>query len=452
MPPPNARAVRQPRPPLAPFFPVRSQARSAAREEACLRRIILSRLSCLCVGAILFALCVQEQAGFVLASDEPTKVEDQGRDAHGRLIVSKTLGISFSGYLEGSYTQNFNNPSNGINQLRIFDVNANEFRPNVAKFVLDREADANGTDWERAGFHVKFNAGKDSKFIGGTNLSPYADFQEFYAQYVLPVGTGLDIKAGRINTLIGFEGLESPENPNYSRSWLFGLGQPFTTFGVRASYEFSKQVSFSIGGINSITSATGDSTNKPMVESALVLTPTERFKATFYGLFGPRPGQRPRSEGNRLLGGGFVTYQLNEKTSMVLEAYYANQERASDLSRGGNARWDGVAGYFIYDVTKQWGVQVRSEIFEDAGGFVSCNGTESFPKANVCFGATDRRTSRDVAQTLWETTGTLQYRPFASLLTRLEYRYDKSNQNVFQLGNRATSYQPTLTLDVVYFF
>ncbi|MBM4133469.1 MAG: hypothetical protein FJ245_06850 [Nitrospira sp.] len=111
-----------------------------------------------------------------------------------------------------------------------------------------------------------------------------------------------------------------------------------------------------------------------------------------------------------------------------------------------------MAGYLIYDVNKEWGVRFRSEIFEDAGGFVSCNGTESFPKANVCFGATDRRTSRDVAQTLWETTGTLQYRPFASLLTRLEYRYDKSDQNVFQLGNRATSYQPTLTLDVVYFF
>ncbi len=420
--------------------------------EACLRRITLSRPSCFCVGAILLALCVQGRPSFALASDEPTKVEDQGRDAKGRLIVSKTLGISFSGYLEGSYTQNFNNPSNSINQLRIFDVNANEFRPNVAKFVLDREADANGTGWERAGFHVKFNAGKDSQFIGGTNLNPYADFQEFYVQYVLPVGTGLDIKAGRINTLIGFEGLESPENPNYSRSWLFGLGQPFTTFGVRASYEFSKQVSFSIAGINSITSATGDSTNKPMVESALVLTPTDRFKATFYGLFGPRPGQRPRSEGNRILGGGFLSYQLTEKASMVLEAYYANQERASDLSRGGNARWDGVAGYFIYDVTKQWGVRFRSEIFEDAGGFVSCNGTESFPKANVCFGATDRRTSRDVAQTLWETTGTLQYRPFASLLTRLEYRYDKSDRNVFQQGNRATSYQPTLTLDVVYFF
>ena len=427
--------------------------------EVRLRRITLSVASRVSFGTVLFLLLWQGQVGKAVALEELSARDDasaqtdhKGRDAQGRLIVSKTFGIAFSGYLEGSYTQNFNNPSNGINQLRIFDVNANEFRPNVAKFVLDREAHADGTGWDRAGFHVKFNAGKDSKFIGGTNLNPYADFQEFYAQYVLPVGTGLDIKAGRINTLIGFESLESPENPNYSRSWLFGLGQPFTTFGLRASYEFSKQVSFSIGAINSITSATGDSTNKPMVEAALVWTATERLKATFYGLFGPRPGQRPKAEGNRVLGGGFVTYRLTDKASLVLEAYYANQERASDLSRSGNARWDGVAGYVIYDVNKEWGGRVRSEIFEDAGGFVSCNGTESFPKANVCFGATDRRTSRDVAQTLWETTGTLQYRPFASLLTRLEYRYDRSNQNVFQQGTRASGYQPTLTLDVVYFF
>lgn len=111
-----------------------------------------------------------------------------------------------------------------------------------------------------------------------------------------------------------------------------------------------------------------------------------------------------------------------------------------------------MAGYVIYDVTEQWGVRFRSEIFEDAGGFVSCNGKESSPKANVCFGATPHRTSRDVAQTLWETTGTLQYRPVPSLLTRLEYRYDKSDRDVFQLGDRAAGYQPTLTLDVVYFF
>jgi hypothetical protein len=37
-------------------------------------------------------------------------------------------------------------------------------------------------------------------------------------------------------------------------------------------------------------------------------------------------------------------------------------------------------------------------------------------------------------------------------MTCLEYRYDKSNQNVFQVGGRATSYQPTLSVEVTYLF
>ena len=84
---------------------------------------------------------------------------------------------------------------------------------------------------------------------------------------------------------------------------------------------------------------------------------------------------------------------------------------------------------------------------------VTCQGTTEYqPRANVCFGATSSASAPAVAQTLWEFTGTLQYKPFASLMTRLEYRYDKSNQNVFQVGGRATSYQPTVSLDVIYLF
>ena len=100
-------------------------------------------------------------------------------------LLSESLRLHFYGYLEGSYTQNFNNPSNRINQLRIFDVNSNQFRPNLAQFVLEREAKADGSGWDRFGFHVKFNAGRDSAFIGGTNLSTWADFQEFYVSISL---------------------------------------------------------------------------------------------------------------------------------------------------------------------------------------------------------------------------------------------------------------------------
>jgi Putative beta-barrel porin-2, OmpL-like. bbp2 len=70
----------------------------------------------------------------------------------------------------------------------------------------------------------------------------------------------------------------------------------------------------------------------------------------------------------------------------------------------------------------------------------------------VCFGATSSASAPAIAQTLWEVASTLQYKPIASLATRLEYRYDKSNQNVFQVGGRPTSDQPTLSCEVIYLF
>jgi Putative beta-barrel porin-2, OmpL-like. bbp2 len=368
-------------------------------------------------------------------------------------VLSEELGIRFYGYLDGSYTQNFNNPANKINQLRIFDVNSNQFRPNLAQVVLEKEAKADGGWKDRAGFRIKGNAGRDSDFIGGFNLSNWADFQEAYLQYVAPIGKGLNIQLGQFNALVGYEVVESPYNPNYSRSWLFGLGQPFTTRGGRVSYDFTKRISLSVGAISYINSARADSRNDPLMESALTMKPSERLKLTLYSLAGPRPGATGTPGGTILLVGGFVGFKATEQTSIVIESYYANQANSSTVSQAGNARWNGVAGYVIHDFNRQWGVRLRAELFEDAGGFVSCEGTTDYqPKANVCFGATSAVSARPVAQTLWEITSTLQYRPFQSLMTRLEFRYDKSNQNVFQLGSRATSYQPTLSLEAIYVF
>lgn len=406
------------------------------------------------LGGFLPEAWAEDTAGPVAQKVEhiALRFKEAEKTAEKRL-VSERLGLRFYGYLEGSYTQNFNNPSNRINELRIFDVNSNQFRPNLAQFVLEREAKADGSGWDRLGFHVKFNAGRDSDFIGGVNLSTWADFQEFYAQYLAPVGHGLKIQVGQINSLVGYEVVESPYDANYSRSWLFGLGQPFTTRGGRISYEFNKQVSLSVGAIGYINSARADTNFDPLVEYALAISPTEKVRVTLYGVAGPRDGPTGTPGGTLFLAGGFVSLHLSDRTSAVIESYYANQSNSSTISAGRNARWDGVAAYLIHDITKEWGVRLRGEIFEDASGMVTCQGTTDYqPRANVCFGATSSAPAPAVAQTLWEFTGTLQYKPFASLMTRLEYRYDKSNQNVFQVGGRPTSYQPTVSLDVIYLF
>ncbi len=369
-----------------------------------------------------------------------------------RRLLSDVLRLRVNGYTQVSYTQNFNRPSNDINELRIFDVNSNQFRANVIQAAVERQAKTDGSALDRLGFRVKFNAGQDADFIGGLNLNPFAAFQEFYVQYLAPIGRGLDLQVGQFNALVGYEQVGNPYSPNYSRSYLY-FGQPFTTGGISATYEFTKQVSLAIRAITFVNAAQANTQHEPLVETLLMLFPSETVRVMLYGLAGPRAIAPGTPGGTLLLGGGYASWQFGAQTWVVVEAYYANQANSSLVNPGENARWGGVAGYLFHDFTKEWGVRLRGEIFEDRGGLITCQGTTAFqPKANVCFGATSTEAAPAVAQTLWEGTATLEYRPFPSVKTRLEYRYDKSDHNVFQVGGRATSYQPTLSLDVVYIF
>ncbi|WNM63397.1 porin [Candidatus Nitrospira neomarina] len=354
------------------------------------------------------------------------------------------------GYVAASYTQNFNYPKNSganANQLRIFDGDANSFRPNMAQLVFEKEGTNASNVVERAGFRIKLDFGEDAQFIGG-RTGDDVDFQELYVQYVAPIGNGLDIRLGRMNTLVGYEVIESPFNLNYSRSWLFGLGQPFTTTGIRLFYPFTEKLSVAAGVISSFTGLTEDNNTAKSVEGLVSYRPTEALGLNVYGIVGKESSNTRSGSGTRVLIGGYATFQATDQLGFVVEAYYANQENGSAISSGRNARWDGVAGYVIYDFNEQWGLRFRGEIWEDAGGDLSCLGTAgSGGNANVC------AVSAPIAQTLWENTVTLQYKPTPSLITRLEFRYDKSNQNVFLDGrNTLTNNQQTLAVEAIFLF
>ena len=175
------------------------------------------------------------------------------------------------------------------------------------------------------------------------------------------------------------------------------------------SYDITKRISLSVGAIGHINSARRTSQYDALMESALTIAPSERVKLTLYGLVGPRPGATGTPGGDLLLVGGFASFQATAQTSLVLESYYANQANSSRISEAGNARWNGVAGYVIHDFTRQWGVRVRAELFEDAGGAVSCQGTTAYqPRANVCFGATSTTPAPPVGPNPWEVTPTVQ--------------------------------------------
>ena len=366
--------------------------------------------------------------------------------------LANKLNLSLYGYVETSYTQNFNNPSTGVNNSRSFDGDANSFRPNMAQLVLEKAASPTGALTDRAGFRLKLNFGEDAKFTGGGRTgSDDFDFQEAYIQY-MPVDN-LTFQAGRMNTLIGYEVIESPLNPNFSRSFMFGIGEPFTVTGFRASFDFSDSASLAVSAINSFTGLQADDNNSKSIEALLSLAPMDNVGVSVFGFWGPEGNKRGQETEDRMQVGGILDVQATDQLELVLEGYYGNQAVTDDNGRRYNARWNGVAGYAIYDFNDQWGLHVRAEVFEDPAGYFSCGGRDSdtgdilpLGNAQVC----PLRAAND--QTLWETTWTLQYKPTPNLITRAEFRYDKSDRNTFDDGDGVSDSQSTLAAEAIFLF
>ena len=413
----------------------------------------------------------------------------------------KTLGFQVSGTALVSYQQNFNNPQTNNTQLRSFDTDANSFMANLAQIMFERPANASGTGMDRAGFRARINFGADARYSRArTDVQPGAqntelDVQELYGEYIAPVGNGLKIQAGKINTLIGYEVINAWENPNFSRTFMFGFGQAFTTTGVRFTYPFNDMVTATIGLINGWDNIDDNNRGKSF-EYLLALTPSEQFGVSVYGSYGAEQSNGNSTAGGSLVGGcaqgtsgcdpsakrtvvgSIITFKPTDKDTWILEPYYGNEgNAATDPGKqpafggnaSGNARWNGIVTYITHDFNDQtqpnaFSLRVRGEIFEDAGGARTCGGGVNFAGgANTCaqsganptgsgFVPTNQGAAHvnGFAQTLWETTFTLQYKPIPQLQTRMEFRYDKSDQNAFLRGSEAVNNQQTLGFSVAY--
>ena len=404
----------------------------------------------------------------------------------------KTLGFQISGAAQASYTQNFNNPNTNLNQLRIFDTPANSFSADVFQLMVERAATA-GSALDRVGFRARVNFGAQSRFSRArTNYQPgqdssELDLQEVYAEYIAPIGNGLKIQVGKINTLIGLEVINSWENPNFSRSFTFGLAQAFTETGVRITYPFGTWATAAVGWVNGWDNIEDNNKGKTLTWN-LALTPHPVFGISFYGSYGAEQSNGNAQFGNaatgvcisgsvqcdpnakRLVVGSLITIKPTDRDTLIIEPYLGNEENASFFNPNGNARWNAILAYFTHDFNDQtqphaFSLRARGEIFEDAGGARSCVGGNNFTGgANVCAGPAaaggflpvggffNAATGIGQPQTLWETTWTLQYKPAPSLMTRTEYRYDHSNKDVFLNGDTARNHQSTLSFSVVYLF
>ncbi len=175
-------------------------------------------------------------------------------------------GIDIHGHIEGSYTLNFDSPRGRQNPFRLFDFEHNKVLLNQLDLTVDRLVNyRNARKWD-VGFTVEFMYGADAGFIHSNGLFDYfdsprspenqPDLTQAYLDIVVPIGTGLRLRVGKFVNLVGYEAIDPtvPINPGssaeidfYSRSFIFGIGYPFTHTGVLATYDVAKNVTVTAG-------------------------------------------------------------------------------------------------------------------------------------------------------------------------------------------------------------
>jgi hypothetical protein len=119
-----------------------------------------------------------------------------------------------------------------------------------------------------------------------------------------------------------------------------------------------------------------------------------------------------------------VTWTINNNMSAGGEILYVNQDRPT----GGAAKYNGLAGYFAYNFSRQWRIAARAEMFDD--------------KNNFHFGPNNQPANTDVKYS--ELTGTLAYLPNSSVELRGEIRADNANKTVF-INSDGTTAKSLLT-------
>ncbi|MBN2328577.1 MAG: porin [Candidatus Omnitrophica bacterium] len=343
--------------------------------------------------------------------------------------TSDTLwGIELGGYLDVSYTYDFNNPDDGSDAIggRAFATDDDEIQLNAFQLYIDRLPE----DVGEAGFRFDILAGEDASAIGdlwGTD-DDISIYQAFIS-YIAPMGNGLTIDLGRFATWHGYEAIESPANDQFSRSLLFTYLQPYTHTGIRLTYPINDQWEVS-GGMTQGWDVVDDNNDAWTFHGAVRWMPMENVYIQNSVAYGPE--QDDNDSDYTLLYDLVATWQIDESWTVGANFDYESTE---DLYNDDDVDVYGLGGYVRYDVNEDMYIAFRGEWIDVDEGFAYDNVV--VPEDSE----------------IWEITATLGYTITDGLMTRLEYRHDDADGDVFDdEDGKLTDTQDTIALEVIYAF
>jgi hypothetical protein len=330
-----------------------------------------------------------------------------------------------SGFVDAGYQVSFNHMHKegastnqqtgtpGDNPIRIFDDRSDSFYLNAVQLNLERLA----TKDMIVGYHIELAAGHDPAIYDTGTVA----LQEGWLQILAPLGDGLDIRVGKMAMLCGYEVIESVNNMNYSRGMLFGIIQPFTSTGIRASYWFGQQFGATLGFSNGINNAltfpagndtfSDDDRNK-MVEFQVAAKPIKDLSISATLLYTHESNISLTNGDGYYLFDLVVSYTM-DKLTLALNFDKSSIQGVGNSAPGSRGPLSGIALYAKYAFTDTLSEALRIEYFSDQDGVILTNPNGS---------------------RVLSVTATTEMKVAQQLILRMELRADNSNDRIFGRG------------------
>jgi hypothetical protein len=349
------------------------------------------------------------------------------------MAVNALTSTTLSGYVDTSAQWN---PGTGNANLPAYRFGgpskADGFNLNTVQIRLENPLDE--SEWA-AGYRVDLWAGPDANTLGTQSILSMSssDFaiRQAYVALRMPVGNGIDWKVGVFDSIIGYESIESPANPNFTRSYGHTL-EPTTHTGVLASYRFSDLISASVGVANSMNPTINDRMFAPFDDEA------ESYKTYMGSVALTAPESMGFLAGSTLYAG--VVNGAADGYSDSITSWYAGATIATPVTglRLGAAldildahdisgeTWS-VGGYASYQATEKLSLHARAEYLRDRGN----------QKFFSAYSVEDDLWLPTMPDETLSLTGTVQYDLWKNVISRLEVRWDHAASHPHVFGGES---------------
>src|SRR5881296_466574 len=347
--------------------------------------------------------------------------------------VETTLaGFKLTGFAEGSYSYSGRSVGDSSIVGRLYDRLQNRFMLNALALVLDKPYDPAKFS---AGFHSELLLGQDATLIKspGFDLGAEADVPHLYVTLNVPTasGNGVQVKVGRMVTLMGVEVIETVANPNWSEANQFIYVENFTGTGVSVETKFNNYVDAQFRVINGWDQVSDNNTHKSLM-GRVGLYPDALTSIGIVGYWGPE--EAGNDAANRYGVNGVIWRKLGAKLNVWLQGHYGKEQANAALPVATqDAQWWAAGAWVTYDFSSSLGLAVRGDYVNDENG-ARTSGVLGFPP--------------NAGQKFGSGTATLNIRAWPSAVVRPEVRYDRSTLAAFA-GKKD---QVTLALGVAYLY